>query len=248
MAARKFGAAAIVDPRPYLTGTLVDTFEKYPGIGALLPAMGYGEQQISDLGETISRTDCDSVIIGTPIDLSRIVQIDKPSTRVYYSLDEQGSPNLKGDTGRFRPEQGEMSDNAYDVIVVGSGPAGISAALYAARARMKTLVISASEGSLVKADMIENYYGFAEPVAGDKLLEDGRRQAQRLGAELVAGQMVGIGYDTEFIVSANVGEYRSKTVVLAHGFQTANRAQDQKLCRVRGAGPELLRRVRRVLL
>jgi predicted GTPase len=95
VAARKFGAASIVDPRPYLSGTLVDTFEKYPGIGALLPAMGYGERQIRDLGETIARTDCDSVIIGTPIDLSRIVQIDKPTTRVYYSLDEVGSPNLK---------------------------------------------------------------------------------------------------------------------------------------------------------
>ncbi len=94
VAARKFGAAAIVDPRPYLAGKLVDTFDRYPGIGALLPAMGYGEQQIRDLGETISRTDCDAVIIGTPIDLSRIVKIDKPVTRVYYSLDEVGSPNL----------------------------------------------------------------------------------------------------------------------------------------------------------
>ena len=94
VAARLFGATEMVDPRPYLAGKLVATFEKYPGIGTLLPAMGYGDQQIRDLEQTIARTDCDSVIIGTPIDLSRIVKIDKPSTRVYYSLDEIGSPNL----------------------------------------------------------------------------------------------------------------------------------------------------------
>lgn len=94
VAARLFGAAEMVDPRPYLAGKLVGTFEKYPGIGTLLPAMGYGDQQIRDLEQTIARTDCDSVIIGTPIDLSRIVKIDKPNTRVYYSLDEIGSPNL----------------------------------------------------------------------------------------------------------------------------------------------------------
>ena len=101
VAARKFGASAIIDPRPYLSGKLVDTFEKYPEIGALLPAMGYGEQQIEDLGATIARTDCDSVIIGTPIDLNRIVKIDKPNTRVYYSLDEVGSPNLEEILGDF---------------------------------------------------------------------------------------------------------------------------------------------------
>ena len=95
VAARQFGAAEIIDPRPYLAGKLKDTFAKYPGIGALLPAMGYGDQQIHDLEQTIARTDCDSVIIGTPIDLSRIVKIDKPNTRVYYSLDELGSPNLE---------------------------------------------------------------------------------------------------------------------------------------------------------
>lgn len=94
VAAQLFGAAEMVDPRPYLAGKLVDTFNKYPGIGTLLPAMGYGEAQIRDLELTIARTDCDSVIIGTPIDLSRIVKIDKPNTRVYYSLDEIGSPNL----------------------------------------------------------------------------------------------------------------------------------------------------------
>ncbi len=101
VAAQRFGAAAIVDPRPYLVGTLKETFEKYPGIGTLLPAMGYGERQVRDLGETIARADCDAVIIGTPIDLSRIVRIDKPAARVTYSLDELGEPNLDGIIGDF---------------------------------------------------------------------------------------------------------------------------------------------------
>lgn len=95
VAAERFGAKEVVDPRPYTVGKLKDTFETYPGIGRLLPAMGYGKQQLKDLEETINNTDCDSVIIGTPIDLSRIINIKKPSTRVYYELDEVGSPNLK---------------------------------------------------------------------------------------------------------------------------------------------------------
>ena len=95
VAANRFGAAELVDPRPFIVGKLKETFEKYKDIGALLPAMGYGEQQIKDLEATIENTDCDSVIIGTPIDLKRIVKINKPSTRVYYELAETGSPNLK---------------------------------------------------------------------------------------------------------------------------------------------------------
>jgi predicted GTPase len=94
VAAQRFGAAEIVDPRPFLKGTLVDTFEKYKGIGAILPAMGYGDQQMQDLKATINATDCDAVIIGTPIDLRRVIEIDKPSTRVYYNLQEIGSPTL----------------------------------------------------------------------------------------------------------------------------------------------------------
>ena len=94
LAARKFGAASLVDPRPYAVGRLADTFEAYPDIGVLLPAMGYGEQQLRDLEATINRTECDSVVIGTPIDLSRIIKIDKPSTRVYYELQEIGRPTL----------------------------------------------------------------------------------------------------------------------------------------------------------
>ncbi len=94
VAARKYGASEIVDPRPYTVGKLTETFRIYPGIGTLLPAMGYGEQQLKDLEETINNTDCDSVIIGTPIDLNRVVNIKKPSTRVFYDLQEIGEPDL----------------------------------------------------------------------------------------------------------------------------------------------------------
>lgn len=94
VAAQKHGAAELVDPRPYLVGELKDTFASYPGIGSLLPAMGYGEQQVRDLEATINATDCDTVVIATPIDLGRLVRIDKPSVRVEYSLVEIGRPNL----------------------------------------------------------------------------------------------------------------------------------------------------------
>ncbi len=94
VAARKYGAAACVDPRPYTVGKLSETFRIYPNIGQLLPAMGYGDQQIRDLETTIARTDCEGVIIATPIDLRRIVKITKPSTRVNYDLQEIGVPDL----------------------------------------------------------------------------------------------------------------------------------------------------------
>ena len=94
IAAQKFGASELVDPRPYTVGRLTETFEHYPGIGTLLPAMGYGEQQLKDLETTINNTDCDAVIIGTPIDLNRVINIKKPTTRVYYDLQEIGNPNL----------------------------------------------------------------------------------------------------------------------------------------------------------
>lgn len=95
VAARKFGAAETVDPRPFLSGRLKDTFRLYPGIGRLLPAMGYGEQQLRDLETTINNTVCDSVVIATPIDLKRIIDIRKPATRVYYELQEIGDPTLE---------------------------------------------------------------------------------------------------------------------------------------------------------
>jgi predicted GTPase len=94
VAAQKFGAAEMVDPRPYIVGRLCETFETYPEIGCVLPAMGYGEQQLRDLEATINATECDAVIIGTPIDLNRILKIDKPNTRVYYNLQEIGRPNF----------------------------------------------------------------------------------------------------------------------------------------------------------
>lgn len=95
MAAYKYGAAELVDPREYAVGTIADTFEKYPDIGTLLPAMGYGEQQMKDLEATIHKVDADLVIIGTPIDLRRIVDFKKPSVRVTYELQEIGTPTLK---------------------------------------------------------------------------------------------------------------------------------------------------------
>ena len=94
MAARKFGAAELVDPRPFTAGSISETFRTYPEIGNLLPAMGYGEQQMKDLEATITKTDCDLVVIGTPIDLRRIITIDHPSVRVTYDLQEIGKPDL----------------------------------------------------------------------------------------------------------------------------------------------------------
>lgn len=95
LAAKQYGAKEIVDPRPWLTGTLPETFEKYPEIGNLLPAMGYGKEQIKDLEQTINASDCDCVIIGTPIDLARVINIQKPSIRITYELEEVGTPNLE---------------------------------------------------------------------------------------------------------------------------------------------------------
>lgn len=95
VAAQKFGAAEMVDPRPYTVGKLSETFEIYPNIGTLLPAMGYSDQQLKDLETTINNTECDAVVIGTPIDLNRLIKINKPNTRVYYDLQEIGFPNLE---------------------------------------------------------------------------------------------------------------------------------------------------------
>jgi predicted GTPase len=94
MAALKFGAADIVDPRPYTSGTIRKTFEKYPEIGALLPAMGYSGRQLDDLQKTIDKAKCETVIIATPIDLRRVIKIKKPSVRVSYDLQEIGKPDL----------------------------------------------------------------------------------------------------------------------------------------------------------
>ena len=101
VAAMRMGAAELVDPRPWAVGKMAETFEKYPEIGTLLPAMGYGDEQKADLEKTINAVDCDAVVIGTPIDLSRIVTIEKPTVRVSYELQEIGMPNLKQVLTRF---------------------------------------------------------------------------------------------------------------------------------------------------
>lgn len=96
VAAMKHGAAELIDPRPYTVGKLKDTFKNYPEIGVLLPAMGYGDQQVKDLEKTIANTPCDAVVIGTPIDLGRIIKIKQPTVKVGYELQEIGTPNLEG--------------------------------------------------------------------------------------------------------------------------------------------------------
>ncbi len=101
IAAKKYGAATLVDPRPFAVGSIRAVFEKYPGIGAYLPAMGYGEQQIRDLELTISASDAELVLIATPIDLRRVMRIEKPALRVRYELQELGSPTLADLLDRF---------------------------------------------------------------------------------------------------------------------------------------------------
>ena len=94
IAARQFGASEIIDPRPYAVNSIAETYAKYPKTGILLPAMGYGDDQVNDLQTTINRVPCDAVVIGTPIDLRRIIKIEKPSVRVQYSLEETTKPDL----------------------------------------------------------------------------------------------------------------------------------------------------------
>lgn len=94
IATQRYGAAEIVDPRPYLVGTLKTTFETYPEIGQVLPAMGYGEQQVKDLEATINACDCDMVVSATPIDLTRLVNIEKPTLRVRYGYRDNSQPTL----------------------------------------------------------------------------------------------------------------------------------------------------------
>jgi predicted GTPase len=95
IAAQKYEAAEIVDPRPYAVGSIKQTFERYPHVSSQLPAMGYGEQQIRDLEQTIQAVDCDMVVFATPIDLARLVSINKPSLRVRYEYKDHGRPTLE---------------------------------------------------------------------------------------------------------------------------------------------------------
>lgn len=101
LAARQFGAKEIIDPRPYAVKSIAETYAKYPATGALLPAMGYGEQQLKDLETTINHVPCDAVVIGTPIDLRRIIHIKKPSVRVQYALEELTKPDLEDVLTKF---------------------------------------------------------------------------------------------------------------------------------------------------
>ena len=94
VAAKRFGAAEIVDPRPFAVGSILDTYKKYPTTGKVLPAMGYGETQMKELEQTIENSDVDLVVVGTPIDLTRIIKINKPYQRVRYELQEIGQPTL----------------------------------------------------------------------------------------------------------------------------------------------------------
>jgi predicted GTPase len=95
VAARRFGAAQIVDPRPFAVGTIAETYQKYPSTGPILPAMGYGDAQIKDLENTINHSDVDLVISATPIDLTRVINVTKPMKRVRYELEEIGQPTLE---------------------------------------------------------------------------------------------------------------------------------------------------------
>jgi predicted GTPase len=95
LAAKQHGAAELIDPRPFAVGSIAETFEHYPHVGALLPAMGYGRKQMQDLRETIQRSDAELVLIGTPVDLRRLIDLDTPALRVTYRLQEMGEPTLK---------------------------------------------------------------------------------------------------------------------------------------------------------
>ncbi len=106
VAAIKFGASEIIDPKPYAVGSIIDTFDKYTHLEYVLPAMGYGEKQMKELEETINRADCDVVVSGTPIDLNRVIKVNKPIIHVKYELQEIGKPDLKDAIDRFLREKG----------------------------------------------------------------------------------------------------------------------------------------------
>jgi predicted GTPase len=104
--AKKLGANELIDPRPYAVGSITNAFRKYPHLGPLLPALGYGKEQIQELQKTINATPCDIVVIGTPIDLRRILKINKPAVRAKYELEELGSPTLEDILNkRFPPKE-----------------------------------------------------------------------------------------------------------------------------------------------
>jgi len=95
VAARSHSAAEIVDPRPFASGTLRGVYDSYPHIGPVLPAVGYFPDQIRDLEETVRRAECDTVVVATPVDLRQVIALDRPSTRVYYDMQDMGEPTLR---------------------------------------------------------------------------------------------------------------------------------------------------------
>ncbi|RKX54403.1 MAG: GTPase, partial [Thermotoga sp.] len=101
VAAVKYGAKEIIDPRPFAIGSIKKTYEKYSHLSLILPAMGYGDKQIKELEVTINSSDAELVVIGTPIDLSRVAKLDKPSVRVTYELEEIGKPDLEDVLNKF---------------------------------------------------------------------------------------------------------------------------------------------------
>jgi predicted GTPase len=101
IAAMRYGAAEIIDPHDFAVGEIAETFRKYPDVGTLIPAMGYSEKQIKDLEATIKACNADAVVIGTPIDLRRIIKIDAPATRVFYDLQVIGTPDLESHIANF---------------------------------------------------------------------------------------------------------------------------------------------------
>jgi predicted GTPase len=109
VAAERYGAAEAVDPRPYASGSIREVFARYPQIGNVLPAMGYYPEQIADLEETIRRTACDVVLVATPIDLGRVIRIEKPTVRVRYELADLGPPTLADVVHRFLADPGEVA-------------------------------------------------------------------------------------------------------------------------------------------
>jgi predicted GTPase len=109
VAAKRYEAAEIVDPRPYAVGSIRDTYAAYPATGPVLPAMGYGEEQVQELAETIRQTPADLVVIGTPVDLAKLVRLDKPSVRVRYELEELGEPSLTDVLTRFLEAQATLT-------------------------------------------------------------------------------------------------------------------------------------------